>query len=129
VPNLNGRTAIVMTVVDVALSADWYESVLSFTRTHTNYNEIVLTHRTGLVLSLVSHSGGRIEKFDERRVGLDHLEFLVDNRRDLDGWVAHFNQLGVSHSGIKEPHYSRAAILTFRDPDNIQLELYWPNTT
>jgi glyoxylase I family protein len=118
-----------MTVVDVARSADWYENVLAFSRTHTNSTEIVLTHGTGLALSLISHSGGPIDRFDERRVGLDHLEFLVDDRSELDGWVVHFDLLGVSHSGIKEPHYSRAAILTFRDPDNIQLELYWSNTT
>ena len=36
------------------------------------------------------------------------------------------DRLGIPHTGVKEPAYSRAAMVTLRDPDNIQLELYWP---
>jgi hypothetical protein len=43
----------------------------------------------------------------------------------LDEWVAHLDALGVAHSGITEPSYTRNAMLTFRDPDNIQLEFFW----
>jgi glyoxylase I family protein len=32
---------------------------------------------------------------------------------------------GIPHSGVKEPEYTRNAMLTFRDPDNIQLEFFW----
>ena len=64
-------------------------------------------------------------RFSEFRTGLDHLEFLVERRADLDEWVAHLDALGVAHSGITEPSYTRNAMLTFRDPDNIQLEFFW----
>ena len=33
--------------------------------------------------------------------------------------------LGIPHSGVKEPPYTKNAMLTFRDPDNIQLEFFW----
>jgi len=43
----------------------------------------------------------------------------------LDEWVVRLDDLGVEHSGIKEPSYTRNAMLSFRDPDNIQLEFFW----
>jgi glyoxylase I family protein len=49
----------------------------------------------------------------------------VDRRQDLNGWAERLNRLGISHSGVKEPEYTRNAMLTFRDPDNIQLEFFW----
>jgi hypothetical protein len=41
--------------------------------------------------------------FDEFRIGLDHLEFLVAHRDDLDTWVTRLDELGIRHSGVKEP--------------------------
>jgi hypothetical protein len=43
--------------------------------------------RTGLELCLVSHAPDA-GAFDEFRAGLDHLEFLVADRGDLDAWAA-----------------------------------------
>ncbi len=80
--------------------------------------------RTGLPLCLVDHARDP-DAFDERRVGLDHLEFLVANRSDLDAWAAQLDELAITHSGVKEPPYTSNAMITFRDPDNIQLEFFW----
>ena len=60
-----------------------------------------------------------------RHFPLDHLEFLVDQRSDLDEWAARLDALGIVHSGVKEPSHTQNAMLTFRDPDNIQLEFFW----
>ena len=35
------------------------------------------------------------------------------------------DELGIPHSGVKELDYTPNAMLTFRDPDNIQLEFLW----
>ncbi|MEO7262793.1 MAG: VOC family protein [Jatrophihabitantaceae bacterium] len=61
------------------------------------------------------------DRFDENRVGLDHVSFRVGARADLENTVGVLEGLGVSHAGIKDlgPVY----ILEFRDPDNIALEL------
>jgi glyoxylase I family protein len=67
-------------------------------------------------------SGGGFYEF---RIGLDHLEFLVAQRSDLDAWAARLDELGIRHSGVREPPYTADAMLTFRDPDNIQLEFFW----
>jgi hypothetical protein len=39
--------------------------------------------------------------------------------------VDRLDALGIAHSGVKEPSYTPNAMLTFRDPDNIQLEFFW----
>ena len=78
-----------------------------------------------LVLCLVGHQEHSGDRFSEFHMGLDHLEFLVDRREDLDEWAKRLTQLGISHSGVKEPEYTQNAMLTFRDPDNIQLEFFW----
>ncbi|HXL88115.1 MAG TPA: hypothetical protein VN969_03880 [Streptosporangiaceae bacterium] len=35
------------------------------------------------------------------------------------------DELGITHSGIKGPSYTSNAMITFRDPDNIQLEFFF----
>ena len=48
-------------------------------------------------------------------------------RADLDTWAERLDALGIAHSGVKQPSYTKNAMLTFRDPDNIQLEFFWPH--
>lgn len=58
---------------------------------------------------------------NETRTGLDHVSFGVAQRADLDTWAEHFKKLSVSQSPINDQE--GYAVLVFRDPDNIQLEL------
>lgn len=60
--------------------------------------------------------------FDEDRTGLDHVSFRVGSRADLDDAVALLDGLGIAHGGVKD--IGVGAILEFRDPDGIALELY-----
>jgi len=64
------------------------------------------------------------DSFDEDRVGLDHLSFLLSGRAELDAAAALLDDLGVTHSGVKD--IGAGCILEFRDPDNIALELFAP---
>lgn len=64
------------------------------------------------------------DRFDEDRVGLDHLSFGVGSLADLEGAVQVLEARGVGHSGIKD--VGMANLLEFRDPDNIALELWAP---
>lgn len=130
VPRLTANTVNVLTVRDPLRSASWYERALGFTRTGQYPSESphqVDLRRTDVNLSLclVSHSDSADARFDERRIGLDHLEFLVASPAELEAWQSHFDELGIEHSGIKKPSWSSSQVLTFRDPDGIQLELYW----
>jgi glyoxylase I family protein len=132
VPDICGQV-VVLTVSDAARSARWYCDLFDFTEigryedAHDRGLQVGLGHAgSGMQLYLVQH-GIEATSFDERRSGLDHLEFIVPRRSDLDVWCARLDSLGIAHSGIKEPTYTTNAMITFRDPDNIQLEFFWPS--
>lgn len=61
------------------------------------------------------------DRFDENRVGLDHLCLQVESKADLDSAATHLDELGVAHEPIKD--IGHGYILEFRDPDDIALEL------
>jgi glyoxylase I family protein len=131
-PSISGRVEVNLTVTDPAISARWYSSLLGLEELydHTGADNqmryIALRDpRSQFVLGLVGHAANDRKPFSEFRTGLDHLEFMVDRREDLDQWATELDQLGISHSGVKTPNYTRNAMLTFRDPDHIQLEFFW----
>ena len=56
------------------------------------------------------------------RRGLDHLAFTVADRGELQAWAARLAAAGVVHSPVAAANsVPGAAVLVFRDPDNIQL--------
>jgi glyoxylase I family protein len=129
-PDIIGQV-VILTVSDAERSAAWYCDVLGaevasrYVRPDGHVELVCLGRaRSSIELCLVDH-GGEPGPFDEFRPGLDHLEFLVAQRSDLDDWAARLDELGVPHSGVKQPAYTANAMLTFRDPDNIQLEFFW----
>jgi catechol 2,3-dioxygenase-like lactoylglutathione lyase family enzyme len=76
----------------------------------------------GVTIGLAGHAANPGEPFDELRTGLDHIAFTVTGRSELEGWLQRLEEHGVDHSPIKEG--ASGWLITFRDPDNIQLELY-----
>ncbi|MGD0555581.1 MAG: VOC family protein [Streptosporangiaceae bacterium] len=129
-PRIAGQI-VILTVTDVDRSAAWYCDLLGMDETGRyvqpdgHLAQVCLAEQfSGVELCLVDHQS-RQATFDEFQIGLDHLEFLVAHRGELDTWVARLDELGIPHSGVKEPPYTANAMVTFRDPDNIQLEFFW----
>ncbi len=117
-----------LSVSDVEASATWYANVLGLRRLRRaefpQRTMVVLRHETsGLIIGLNQHRDFPGEPFDERRAGLDHVGFAVVQRRDLDAWQERLAALGVEHSPVTDTEVGSA--LVFRDPDHIQLELWW----
>jgi glyoxylase I family protein len=51
--------------------------------------------------------------------------FNVASVKELDAWATWLDELGIEHSGIRTGDQPFPfATLVFRDPDNIQLELF-----
>ena len=67
------------------------------------------------------------DRFDENRIGLDHLSFAVPTRRALDEAARVLDQHGVAHSEVRDLGEAFGiCVLIFRDPDNVQLEMSGP---
>jgi catechol 2,3-dioxygenase-like lactoylglutathione lyase family enzyme len=66
------------------------------------------------------------DRFDPDRVGLDHLSFGVASRDDLEQAVRLFDEHGVTHGEITRLSSFGIDVLSFEDPDGIQLELTAP---
>jgi glyoxylase I family protein len=62
------------------------------------------------------------EAFDEHRIGLDHIAFGCASRSDLEEWFARLEESEIEHGEIVDAFYGSG--LSFRDPDNIQLEFF-----
>jgi glyoxylase I family protein len=119
---------VAVTVSDLAVSEPWYTKVLGA--------EPVLDEDTGPFRHIVYLVGGTLlglhgfpdlvttEAFNERRPGLDHIAFGVADRGELEKWAARLDELGVAHGEIKDAAYGSG--VSFRDPDNIALEIFCP---
>lgn len=64
------------------------------------------------------------DRFSERRIGLDHLAFAVDDRGELEALVARLRDAGVQTQGIERDPVLDKDYVAFRDPDNVQCEAY-----
>ena len=132
--SITGIHHISITARDVEASAAWYERVLGMNRVPITFPHhdcedtgyaVLMIHPCGLVFGIHHNTGNDGAEFDERRAGLDHFGFAVAERADLDAWAAKLDELGVEHSGVRDiTEPLPFATLVFRDPDNIQLELY-----
>lgn len=130
-PTVTGVSHVELTVSDLDRSAVWYREVLGFdvvlaeTDTPDFFEGRVVSlfcPSANLGIGLVQHSHPEPGAFSEFHVGLDHLSLAVETRADLEAWADHFDQHGVSYSQIRDMPY--ASVLVFRDPDDIQLELF-----
>lgn len=115
-------------VRDAEASARWWAELLDLVEIDRTagdgWHGIVLMHApTRTIIEFQQHDANRGEVFDPRRTGFDHMGFKVDQRADLDEWLARFKQLGVRHSPIAERDYG--AVVTFKDPDGIQFEMFF----
>ena len=86
---------------------------------------MVVEPRSGVIIGLHTNIGNDGRPFDEARTGLDHMGLNVATGDDLAARTAWLDELGIEHSGIRvgEAPFPFATVV-FRDPDNIQLELF-----
>lgn len=126
-PDFLGVSHVDLTVRDVQASAEWYRDVFGlrtlFETTEDVRSAVVMIHpETHLAICVGSHVANDGQPFDEARTGLDHLSLRVKDRAELEAWAVRLDELGIEHSPIADEPYG--AVLVFRDPDNIQLELF-----
>ena len=134
-PAITGIHHFSVTVRDIEASAAWYQRVFRadrvpmtfphYEREDTGYGELLVEPRSGLAIGLHTNTGNNGSQFDEAQTGMDHVGFNVSGREELDAWLSWLDELGVEHSGIRTGDVPFPyATVVFRDPDNIQLELF-----
>jgi catechol 2,3-dioxygenase-like lactoylglutathione lyase family enzyme len=64
------------------------------------------------------------DRFNERRIGVDHLAFGVEGRDDLERLERSLRVAGVDTAGIEHDPVLDKDYVAFRDPDNVQWEFY-----
>ena len=125
-PDFTGLAHLALTVTDIDRSFEFYESLLGvqtlFEGDDGSSRYHVTIHPSSFILSLRNHDGTVDERFDETRVGMDHVALQVTNRAVMEEWKQRLEELSVDHSEIKDEYYG--SVITFRDPDNIQWEFF-----
>ncbi|HEU5085898.1 MAG TPA: VOC family protein [Roseiflexaceae bacterium] len=117
---------LALTVSDLERSLKFYNDVLGFAQVAEFGARRILSNGSLIIgIGTGQHSDDR---FDEMRTGLDHISFAVPARADLERALEVLDEHGVPHGEIAELAPFGIAILAFRDPDNIQLELSAPLT-
>lgn len=120
---------IALTVRDVRRSQQFYTEVLNFKHL-TDFGPRALLHNGSFLLALTpppdAGEAPANDRFNENRIGLDHLSLGVASMADLQAAIVALDAHGVSHGEIKPLEPFGIAVLAFRDPDNIQLELTAP---
>ena len=133
-----GFAHVRLTVTDIARSKAFYDSVFGWPIAADQservdepgvredpdqvYGGTIYQSPSGALLGLrpVAVTG---DTFEAGRTGLDHVSFVVASRADLDSAHEALHQLGAPHGEVKELAGFGLAILSFSDPDGIQLEL------
>jgi len=133
-PNRPTLSHVSLTVTNLEKAISWYESVfnvqLQMEEAFPGGRQVVLADpEWKLMIVLSRHDANQGEPFAESRTGMDHAGFLVDSRAELVAWQAQLADNGVARAAAADrpltqspiEDHSYASLLTFRDPDNIQL--------
>jgi glyoxylase I family protein len=126
---LTGFHHITLNVTDLERSRRFYEALPDFVVDQDFPDRGKVRFRVGkraarLVLVTPVPGTPDGDRFSERRIGLDHLAIGVRGRAALESLERTLRELGAETDGIKLDRAGDVAMITFRDPDNIQWEFF-----
>lgn len=124
-----GITHAAITVSDLDQSREFYGRLFGLDpvldEDTGSFYHVVYALEGGTLFGLHTHPTTNDQpEFSEYRSGLDHVSFGVSSRTELEKWVGRLDELGINHGAIVDAPYGSG--LSFRDPDNIALELFAP---
>jgi catechol 2,3-dioxygenase-like lactoylglutathione lyase family enzyme len=130
---------VAITVTDLDASVEWYEKVFGIEHRMDEPHDggvgrLLADDVMELVIVLHRHDANDGGQFAETATGLDHVGFSVPTRADLEAWQGHLEAHGVERAGSADRPLTQSpitdrpygSVLVFRDPDNVQLELFAP---
>lgn len=130
---------LALTVTDLDASVRWYQELFDIQFLMDvphpgGLGKVLSDQAHQLMVVLHRHDANEGVLFGETSTGLDHAGFFVPTRADLEAWQDHLEAHGVVRTDVADKPLTQSAIadepygsvLVFRDPDNIQLELFAP---
>ena len=121
---IHGVHHIVLTVSDLERSSAFYERILGIKSGGNAVARWISCDTFLLAFQLPPNAPLPNDRFDENRIGLDHIGFLVASRKTLEDLLIVLDQLNVPTAGIEFDPDGQEEYVCFRDPDNIQVEFY-----
>jgi catechol 2,3-dioxygenase-like lactoylglutathione lyase family enzyme len=116
---------ITLRVTDLERSIAFYGDVLGFDLQRAG-DELAFFPAGVTLVALRTPLPGTADgdRFSEYRVGVDHLAFTVPDRQALNDALGALRSAGVDTEGVETDPLLGKEYVAFRDPDNVQLELY-----
>ena len=137
--NSSGFAHVRLTVTDIDRSAQFYDTVFGWPRA---VDESAHADEPGVKDSQEQFYGGVVfetpqgtlfglrpvgsDAFESTRTGLDHVSFTVESRDELVSAAAALDEAGIEHGEVTDLDDAGMAILSFQDPDDINIELTAP---
>jgi glyoxylase I family protein len=117
---------VALSVTDLDRSEPWYRRLLDVQHvTHRDgptWRRAIL-QAEGFRLSLTEHDDTQpADRFDETRVGLDHIGIGCRDRAALEAWIRHVDNLDIDRGPTIEA--THAHLFVCRDPDDVAIEFY-----
>ncbi|WP_137121996.1 VOC family protein [Segeticoccus rhizosphaerae] len=127
-PTIEAFSHVTLTVRDLESSVAWYARALGMTRgpdmSGPGWRRTLMLAAGGVVIGLQAHDRTpEGDRFDETRVGLDHLSIACKDRAEIEEWIAELDGAGLAHSTLSA---APANVATCRDPDGIAIEFFAP---
>ena len=125
IPRNRGIDHVTLTVSDLNKTKEFYEQLFQaklIKHKDNSFNLLPVGIPVWFVQRKKQHPGDR---FDESRIGLDHIAYHLDDLSELEHFVRRLNEMGVATKGL-ERYNGKYPYVAFRDPDNIQTEFFIP---
>lgn len=124
--NRHGIDHVTLTVSDLDRTKDFYEKLfqIKFEKHKENsFNLLPVGIPVWFVQWAKQHPSDR---FDETRIGLDHIAYHLETLEELEKFVNKLKEMGVTTAGVQK-FAGKYPYVCFRDPDNIQTEFFISN--
>ena len=137
--NSSGFAHVRLTVTDIGRSKEFYDRLFGWPAAVDNSARV---DEPGVRDSAEEFFGGTVYQtpqgtlfglrpvgstgFDADATGLDHVSFAVASRDDLEAARTSLAEAGIEHGEVIDLEDAGIAILSFQDPDDINVELTAP---
>ena len=135
----DGFAHVRLTVTDIERSKDFYDAVFGWPAAIDASDKV---NEPGVTESPEQFYGGVVYRtpqgtlfglrpvgeapFDSTRTGLDHVSFAVTDRSALEAAHQALSAAGIPHGDVIDLDEAGMAILSFQDPDDINIEVTAP---